>query len=151
MVAASGPGGLVARRGQRAGLVAGEVGDQVALVALGRDRQHALDGGGVLGVAQRGPGEHGADGGQPVVAGAGAVAAAVFEVVEERGDQRGVEVGDVELAGVLAGALRSEGQEQPPGIPVAGDGMRAGTALADEPVGEEGLQRRRERAHRCAP
>src|SRR6266576_2002678 len=86
------------------------------------------------GVAQRGPGEQGPDGGQPVVAGAGAVAAVVFEVVQERGDQRGVEVGDVELAGVLPGALGGEGQQQPPGVPVAGDGVAAGAALADEPV-----------------
>ena len=72
----------------------------------------------------------------------------LFEVVQERGDQRGVEVGDVELAGVLAGALGGEGQQQPPGVPVAGDGVAAGAALADEPVGEECLQRRRERGHR---
>ena len=123
VVAAAGPGGLVARRGQRIDLVAGEVGDQVALEPLGRDRQHPLDGGGVLGVAQRGPGEQGPDRGEPVVAGPGAVAAVLFEVVQERGDQRGVQVGDVELAGVLAGAVGGEGQQQPPGVAVAGDGV----------------------------
>src|SRR5262249_17352314 len=63
----------------------------------------------------------------------------------------GVEVGDVELAGVLAGALGGEAEQQPPGVAVAGDGVAAGAALADEPVGEERLQGGSERGHRGAP
>ena len=69
-----------------------------------------------------------------------AVAALAFEVVQEGGDQRRVEMGDVELAGRLGGALGGEGEQQPEGVAVGGDGVRAGCALTDQPVGEEGLQ-----------
>ncbi len=56
--------------------------------AFGRDRQHALDDVGVLGVAQRGVAEQRVDRGEAGVAGPDAVAALGFEVVEERADQR---------------------------------------------------------------
>ena len=52
--------------------------------------------GGVFGVAQRGEPEQGVDRGEAGVAGADAVAAVVFQMVEERRDQRRVEVGDVQ-------------------------------------------------------
>ena len=51
VVAPPGPGGLVAGGEQRVDLVVGEVGDQVAFGPLGRDGQHALDRGGVFGMA----------------------------------------------------------------------------------------------------
>ena len=54
--------------------------------------------GGVFGMAQGGEAEQGVDRGQAGVAGPDAVAALVFEVVEEPADQRGVEVGDVQRA-----------------------------------------------------
>jgi hypothetical protein len=57
VVAPPGPGGLVGRGEQRGDLLFGEVGDQGLVEALGRDRQHSLDEGGVLGVAQRGVAE----------------------------------------------------------------------------------------------
>jgi hypothetical protein len=44
------------------------------------------------------------DSGEACVAGAGAVAALVLEVVQEAADQRGVQVGDAELRGLLSGA-----------------------------------------------
>jgi hypothetical protein len=52
----------------------------------------------VFGVVQRSEPEQGVDRGETGVAGAGAVGAVVFEVVEERRDQRRVEVADVEAA-----------------------------------------------------
>ena len=61
------------------------------------------------------------------------------------------QVGDVELAGVLAAAVGGEVQQQSPGVAVAGDRVGAGTALADQPAGEERLQRRGERGHRGPP
>jgi hypothetical protein len=105
---------------------------------------------GVLGVLQGRVAEHGVDGGEPGVAGARAVAAVVFEVVQERADQRRVQVGEVELARLPPGAPGGEGQQQPPGVAVGGYGLRAGLPLAGQPVGEERLQRRGERGHgRC--
>ena len=105
----------------------------------------------MFGVVQREVAEQGVDRGQPVVAGGGAVVAVAFEVIEERGDQRRVELGDVQGGGRLAEAFGGEGQQQPEGELVGADGVRAGGPLADQPVGEEGLQRGGERGHRRAP
>jgi hypothetical protein len=73
----------------------------------------------------------------------------LLQIGEEAGDERGVEVGDVELAGLLADTGDGEAEQQPPGVAVGGNGVRAGAALADEPLGEVGLQGRGERAHAC--
>jgi len=70
-----------------------------------RYRQDPLDVGGVFGVTQRGEPEQGVDRGEAGVVGADVVGAVVFEMVEERRDQRRVEVVDVEPVGRLAGAL----------------------------------------------
>jgi hypothetical protein len=67
-----------------------------------------LDVGGVFGVAQRGEPEQGVDRGQAGVAGPRGVAPVVFEVVQERGDQRGVQVGDVEPGDLVSGLCRGE-------------------------------------------
>ena len=146
-VAPACPAGLVRRGEQRVDLGGGQEGDDPLVGPLGRDRQHPLDERGVLGVAQGGVAEQRADRGQPHVAGPGAVAPLVLEVVQERADRGGVQVGQVELGGHLAGALVHEGEQQPQGVAVGGDGVRAGLALLDEPVGEERLQRRGDRGH----
>jgi hypothetical protein len=147
VVPAACPGALVRGGDQCAGFRLGEPGDECPVELLRRDGEHAGDGLGVLGVAQGRVAEHGADGGEAGVAGAGGVAAFAFEVVEEVADQRGIQVGDVELSGLLACARGGEGQEQPPGVAVGGDGLAAGVPLPREPVGEEGLQRRRDQGH----
>ena len=69
------------------------------------------------------------DGGEPGVAGPGAVAAVCFEVVQEIAGQRGVQVAEVKLAGLLSGPPGGEGEQQAPGVAVGGDGVRAGVAL----------------------
>ena len=56
---------------------------------------------GVFGVAVGGEAEEGVDGGQAGVPARHAVVPVDLEVVEEPGDQLGVEVGDVEVAGCL--------------------------------------------------
>lgn len=93
MVPPSGPGGLVAGGEQRVDLGFGEVGDQRPVEAFGWDRQDPRNAGSVFGVCQGGELEQGVDRGEAGVAGADSVAALAFEVVEEGGDQRGVEVG----------------------------------------------------------
>ena len=151
VVAAAGPGGGVGGGEQRAEFRFGEPGDQGLVESLGRDGQDPGDRLGVLGMLQGGVGEHGVDRGEPGVAGARAVAADLLEVVQERADQRRVEVGEVELARLPAGAPGGEGEQQPPGVAVGGDGLRAGVPLAGQPVGEERLQGRGERGHgRCS-
>ena len=75
----------------------------------------------------------------------------VLQVVQEVADERGVEVGQVELAGLFAGAVLRVAQQQPPSVAVGGDGVRAGVALTDQPFGEERLQGRGEDAHGRTP
>ena len=150
VVAAAGPSGALRRGEQRIEFVFGEECDDRFVGALGWDREHPGDQGGVFGVAQAGVVVERVDRCQPGVAGADGVVAVVLEMVEERDDQRRVEIGDVELVGLFAGALGGESEQQPDRVPVGGDRVRAGLALADEIVGEEGLEGRGERAHcRC--
>jgi len=78
---------------------------------------------------------------EAVVAAADTVPASVLEVLEERGDQRRVELGDVQLAGQLAGLFGGELQQQAERLAVRGDRVRARTTLRDEPVCEVGLGR----------
>jgi hypothetical protein len=53
------------------------------------------------------------DRGESRVAGLAAVAAVLLKVVEERSDQRRVEITEIQLARLVAGLLLSEGQKQP--------------------------------------
>ena len=82
-----------------------------------RDGQDAADLGGVLGGVQRRVAEQGADRGQPGVAGGDGVGPPGLQVLKERGDHLGVQVGDVQLAGLLAGLLGGELQQQAAGVP----------------------------------
>ncbi len=96
---------MVAGAEQGVGLGFGQVGDDVPLGSLGRDGQHTLDRRRVLGMPESDVGEQRVDRRQAVVAGGWVVAAVAFEVVQERADQRRVEVCDVERHGRLRGAL----------------------------------------------
>jgi len=68
-------------------------------------------------MAQGRVGEEGVDRREPGVAGPGAVAAVCLQVLQERGDHRGVEVGEAELGGLLAGLAGGEGEQEPAGVP----------------------------------
>src|SRR5262245_49872183 len=58
----------------------------------------------------------------------------LFEVMKELADERGVEVGEAELAGRLAGLGLGEGEQEPAAVAVGGDGVGAGLLLPGEPV-----------------
>lgn len=92
--------------------------------------------------------EQGADGGYAGVAGPHGVVPLVFQVVQEGADQGGVEVGEVEPARWRAGLAVDEVEEEPEAVPVGAHGVGAGSALAVEPLGEEGFEDGGERAHR---
>jgi hypothetical protein len=147
VVASAGPGGAVRRAKERIDLVVVEECHERAIGAFGRDRQHALDVVDVLGVSERGVAVERVDRREPCVAGSGAVAAFGLEVIEERGNSVGVEIGDVEHRWLPAAAGRGESQHQLDRVAVGGDRVRAGVALLDEPLGEERLDGRSERAH----
>ncbi len=70
-----------------------------------------------------------------------------FEVLQERADEGCVKVGHVEFVGLAAGALGGEAQQQPPGVAVGRDGVRAGVALVHQPLGEERFETGGEFAH----
>ena len=108
VVAPPQPGAAVGRGEQRFDLVEVEVGDDAALIAFGRDCHHPGDGVGVLGVLERREPVEGVDRPEPGVAGPRAVAPCLLEMVEERADQRRVEIIDVELERLLAGLVVGE-------------------------------------------
>jgi hypothetical protein len=96
VVAATGPRRAVRRIDQRVELGLGEIGDQRAFVAFGPDLQDPLDRRGMLGVTQHAVAVEGADSGQPGVASPRAAAAVGLEVIEERADQRRIELVELE-------------------------------------------------------
>jgi hypothetical protein len=98
-----------------------------------------LDGSGVVGVVEGKVGEQRVDRRETVVARGHTVVTVVFEVVQERGDQRCVDLADVQSTGRLAGSLGGEADQEAQAGLVSGDGVGAGVALADQPVGEERL------------
>ena len=148
VVAAAFPALSVGSLDERAGLVAGEVDDRAFLKALGRDREHARDDGGVLGVVQRRVLEQRTDRCQPQVPGARAVVPVGCEVLQEARDQRLVEVVPVQTGGLLAGGLVDVAEQQFQGVAVGRDRARAGLQLPCQTVGKEGLQRRCDERHR---
>src|SRR5664279_743395 len=110
-------------------------------------RHHPRDRVGVLGMSEGGEAVERVDRPESCVAGPGAVAAFLFEVGEERADQRRVEIVDVQLERWLAGLSLREGEQQSAGVAVGGNRLWPGIALGDQPVGEKCLQRRREQGH----
>ena len=94
--------------------------------------------------------EQGVDGGEPGVSGGAAVASLVFQMVQERADQGGIQVGHAESARRSTRLLVREGEQEPEGIAVGRDRVRAGVGLPGQPVGEEPLQDRREIGHKSA-
>ena len=84
----------------------GEVADDGGGGALGLDGQHAADGVHLVGCLQGGVAEQRVDGGQPVVAGGGAVALSGLQVRSRNAPTvTASEVGQVELGGRLAGLV----------------------------------------------
>ncbi len=68
-----------------------------------------------------------------------AVTACFLEVIEEVADEGCVQILEGQLRRGLPQPLFGESQEQAEGVPVSRDGVRAGSALPQETVGEEGL------------
>ena len=136
-----------------AGQVAQEVFDLVAFEepgfrrggALGRDGRDLLAGGEHLRCASGDVVEQAVQGGQPLVAGAGVVAAVVLEVAQERHDPVEGEVGERQPGDLAALVGRDEHQEQPDGVAVAAHRGGAQAFDRDQVAGEEGVQERAER------
>jgi len=147
VVASPGPGGLVRGGEERVGFGFGEKRHDGPVEAFLGNGEHLLDDRGVFGVQGRRVSVKRSDRCQSGVAGSGTVVPDRFEMVEERSDQDGVEVDQIEVRWGLGGVGGGVVDEQPEGVPVAGDGVRTGVSLCDEPVCEEPLEGRCERGH----
>ena len=77
------------------------------------------------GVAQRCEVEQRANCGQPGVSSSHTVAAVVLEVIEEGGDEIGIELGEVEMRWCRTDRLGDECQQEPERIAVGRNGVRA--------------------------
>ena len=75
----------------------------------------------------------------------------MLEMVGEGADKWGVEIVDVQLRGLHPVPRRREDQQQPQGVPVRSECMRAGLALTYQAVCEERLQGRGKRGDRLPP
>jgi hypothetical protein len=148
VVAAACPAVPVGGGEEGVGLGAVQEGHDGRVEAPGRDGEHPCDEGGVLGMAQGREPEQRVNRRQPRVAALGAVAAFVFEVVQERADGGSVEIAESQLRRGLPAAVLGECEQEPEPIAVGGDGVLACTLLAYQPFGEERLERGREGAHR---
>ena len=76
----------------------------------------------------------------------GAVVAFVFEIIEERAEECGVEIRQRDFRRRLAQLLLGKGQQNAESVPVARQGVRAGLSLPDETIGEERLEEGGERS-----
>ena len=83
--------------------------------------------------------------GQPQVAAANRVVPLVLQVIQERQDQLGLDVGESHGRRRLAQLAAGEVQEQHQRVAVAGHRARADRALRDQILGEELLHQRGER------
>nr|WP_291832334.1 hypothetical protein [Candidatus Microthrix sp.] len=64
----------------------------------------------------------------------------VFEVSQERADEWGVKVPDLDAGGLCAGPLGGEREEKPECVSVCRDGVGAGAELAGETLQQRPLQ-----------
>src|SRR5438128_1745170 len=92
-----------------------------------------------------------ANGGQPRVARPDAVLVLVFAIIEERTDQRGIDLCDVQVRGFNGHARGRKADQQSQGVSIRRHGMGTGLSLPHESLGEERLERRRERTHTPPP
>ena len=146
-------GAQVRRAQQGVGLLAREKADLRSAAAHAGNGQHALNLCRVLWHLERRIAKERANGRQAQVAAAGTDAPAVLQVLQERGDQRCVDLFELEKLWCNAKPLLREAQQLPKTVAVRGDRMGAALALLHQPAREEGLQQRRKsrRAHeRCS-
>ena len=142
VVAAAVPGAGIGCGEQGRDLVRGQVAQVGPVADLERDAEYPLDEGALADAGQGGVAEQRVDDGQPDVAGGDAVAPARLQVVQERADRAGVQVGQALPGGLLPGLLMDVADQEPDRVAVAGDRVRPGALLERETAGEIGLDKR---------
>ena len=144
MVPAADAGGLVGSVQEGVDLGTCQEVDQLAVEPLGRHGQDAL----YLSAVRRhfigGEAEERPDRSEAQVAGGGAHAPRFLQFVQEGGDERRVELLEGQPVGRRVQPPLSEAQQQPEGVAIGADRMRADLLLLHQPLREEPLQECRE-------
>jgi hypothetical protein len=110
MVSAADPCAAVRGRLQGFDFWLRQVGEECALESLLRNGKDSLDDGGAGGLVQGGVAEEGVQSGETRIACASAIASLVLQVIEERTDERNVEVLQGDGGGWLGESLLHESQ-----------------------------------------
>jgi len=84
--------------------------------------------------------EEGSDRGQAKIAGADGVVAVILDVIQERTDERRIEIVQRELRGRFFEMLLRKSEKQPERIAVRGDGVGTDLALIHKAVSKKGLK-----------
>ena len=140
VIAPTEPGGLIGGGEQRLDLRTREEMHLCPREALAGDGQHTLDLGGMFWRFERGISKEGVDGGEPQIPATYAQTSTLFQLIEKRPDQRGIDSLERQLRGRSVQPLLGKLQQQAEGIAVRTDRMRTGLALLHESLGEESFQ-----------
>jgi hypothetical protein len=149
--------GCAFRRGKdRLQIVLVEMAEHAFGGSLHRDAEHALGDCDRRRIRSRDMMKEGADRCEPSIARADAVVTLLLQVVEEGEHDIPVQILESKAAGRLALPFSSEDQKKSQRIPIGGHGVRAGLALSNQPLAEEGLEQVAERGtwlepHGCSP
>ena len=68
-------------------------------------------------------------------------------MAEEAADEGHVDIGQEQVGGLTAHPFLGEAEEQAEGVAVGGDGVWTGSPVLLKPLGEEGLEQRRQGRH----
>ena len=120
---------------QRVDLRAAEKADRLARESLARNREHSLDLRCVCRQLERRVAKEGMDRGQSQIAASNAQAPAGLELVEERNDQRGVNLLESQARGRQSETLLREEQELSEGVAIGGDSVWTCLALLHRSLG----------------
>ena len=134
VISSAEPAGTVGSRQQRVDLAWIKEGDVGPLETDRGDGEDTLDGGGMVGMAERGKTEQAVQRRQAGVAGPRPVVAVVSQVHEKGPDHFGVEVFDVEVRWCLSSLGLDETEQQSEGVPIGGHG-RGRSPDADRSAG----------------
>jgi hypothetical protein len=129
MVSAADPCSAVRGRLQGFDFWVRQIGEECALESLLRNGKDSLDDGGAGGLVQGGVAEERVQGSETGIACARAIASLMLQVIEERADERNVEVLQGDGGGWLGETLLHEGQQQAESVAVRGYRVSAGVSL----------------------
>src|SRR6266545_4394965 len=148
MVAPTEPGGAIGLGEDCLDLGAIECCHEPPGGAFGWDGEDTLAEASVSRLVENGEPEERVNGREPSVSCSRTVCAPLLEVIEKGADERGVDVGEEQVRGTLSQVLVGESEQEPEGVAVGRNGIRARGLLSLESRGEERLEEASEERHR---